>query len=920
MTALAAITVFCTTYALILPAITMMDDDCVICGMTAHRHDESCYTYDATLDYAGLWEQHRHTADCFDENGACVCGYADYFIHTHDDTCYDEFGNLICPLPQISEHSHTYNCISREYELVCGLPEGDPLHVHDESCYIYPEDDFEPELVCGLSDEPHFHTDGCTALIERTVCGCSEPMYHRHEASCFTEDGILICGMEEVFEAAYHRHGPECFRDGELVCGEVQILRYQGSERFILESARTLICTLPEHEHDMGCFPPSMQQPAEPEPTWLCGHAYEHFHDESCYMEGDLICTLLEHVHDGSCLFPPHREEEAAEPAADECEYICGFAFEHIHGEGCYYDGHLDCALPEHVHTAECLPTAEIFESTIRSHPASDGAVAVITGVLSEDAECLIDTVTLTEEEFAAYLGETQAENIQSVAAYDIRIISAGEEWQPEGPVSVRVLHPDVEASPTLEAAHVDSVTDEVSMMVEAVYENGGISFEAEGFSTYIFFTVDFSYEGYEYSMEGMDSMLLSELFSVLGIERAVTEVTAVSFSDPSLLEITALEGDWQLTSLSPFETNETLTVTFADGETISIDVTDAITTDYAWERVSTIDDTSAYYLIVTADDASVMAFDWSWEWGWSWDISDHIDYSPNTYRISIIPEPGFTVYTTSTTVGDGGLWRFSSTGLSSQQTNAGSRLSAGLRLNETGKETLIDITKTTNTLTYYPNTQQFTISNNGIYLQFEDGAFTRTDDPNAQGTRFYIYKRVPAMTSYSNNAYTIPVFMVRFNQVGSESMVEPYGTVTIDYSHYTSSNPFNPSSFFYSSEYGDGTFLKAYYGNGEVIDQDDVTGLYINRTGSGWLFDPYHYVLNVKTKTNPSGRQLLYEAGSDNALFIMYENFEEEPPQEPLPATGGMGRLPITLAGLVLPSSPVWCVIVKKKKKNVGV
>ena len=34
--------VFCTTYALILPAITMEHDD-VYCGIEAHQHAESCY-------------------------------------------------------------------------------------------------------------------------------------------------------------------------------------------------------------------------------------------------------------------------------------------------------------------------------------------------------------------------------------------------------------------------------------------------------------------------------------------------------------------------------------------------------------------------------------------------------------------------------------------------------------------------------------------------------------------------------------------------------------------------------------------------------------------------------------------------------------------------------------------------------------
>lgn len=39
--ALACIVVFCTTYALILPAVTMEN---YACGMTEHTHTEACYT------------------------------------------------------------------------------------------------------------------------------------------------------------------------------------------------------------------------------------------------------------------------------------------------------------------------------------------------------------------------------------------------------------------------------------------------------------------------------------------------------------------------------------------------------------------------------------------------------------------------------------------------------------------------------------------------------------------------------------------------------------------------------------------------------------------------------------------------------------------------------------------------------------
>lgn len=55
---LAAVVVFCTTYALILPAITMN----WACGLEAHTHGEAC----------------------FDEQGALICGLTE---HSHTDSC-----------------------------------------------------------------------------------------------------------------------------------------------------------------------------------------------------------------------------------------------------------------------------------------------------------------------------------------------------------------------------------------------------------------------------------------------------------------------------------------------------------------------------------------------------------------------------------------------------------------------------------------------------------------------------------------------------------------------------------------------------------------------------------------------------------------------------------------------------------------
>lgn len=56
---LAAVVVFCTTYALILPAITLEKEPCRI---PEHTHSDACYN-EAGEPACGL-EEHTHTEEC----------------------------------------------------------------------------------------------------------------------------------------------------------------------------------------------------------------------------------------------------------------------------------------------------------------------------------------------------------------------------------------------------------------------------------------------------------------------------------------------------------------------------------------------------------------------------------------------------------------------------------------------------------------------------------------------------------------------------------------------------------------------------------------------------------------------------------------------------------------------------------------
>lgn len=80
VTCLACVVVFCTVYALILPAITLEGE--THCGRTEHTHSEECYA--PVLAYALEGdENHTHTDECYES--VVSCGIEE---HTHTDTCY----------------------------------------------------------------------------------------------------------------------------------------------------------------------------------------------------------------------------------------------------------------------------------------------------------------------------------------------------------------------------------------------------------------------------------------------------------------------------------------------------------------------------------------------------------------------------------------------------------------------------------------------------------------------------------------------------------------------------------------------------------------------------------------------------------------------------------------------------------------
>ena len=179
VTVLACIVVFCTTYALILPAITMSQQ--TFCGKEAHTHEpESCYMrvlvcgQEASDESTEEQPEHIHTEACYQEETILICGLSEgEGAHLHTEDCFDEAGNAVCGLEESFGHLHTSDCYRTGWTLVCGQEDSGAtpvLHEHTDACY-------EEQLIC--EQEEHTHTLACysdpnadlesPAVWERTI-------------------------------------------------------------------------------------------------------------------------------------------------------------------------------------------------------------------------------------------------------------------------------------------------------------------------------------------------------------------------------------------------------------------------------------------------------------------------------------------------------------------------------------------------------------------------------------------------------------------------------------------------------------------------------------------------------------------------------------------------------------------------------
>ena len=513
-TCLAAAVVFCTTYALILPAITLEKQ----CALPEHTHTEACYTSEQgdLICTQSTEPQHTHTEECYQETLDLVCGMSESTGHTHGAECYDEDGNLICGQEESQGHVHGEECYEASRQLICGQTE-EPAHQHADECYSWNQ-----VLTCGM--EEHTHSEACTATEPEEPEEPEEPVFcgkepHTHGEDCRDAQGELTCTLEE------HTHSLACYADPganvetaeiwEQSFGDVTLtgdwrldtLAIAQSQLGYAESTKNYVVA--EDGQTLRGYTRYGAWQGDPYGDWnamfvaFCLHyggAENIPTDKDC---GSWAAALADaflpaQSHEaapGDLVFFDRDGDGTADRVAIVAEVTAG---EEAAPSGfTAIEGDVDHAVQQCSYAAEdstilgygSLPQGP-KEFTLTAQSES-GITVTVTGP-RESLPCAAQEITLAvtekvdEESRAvrnALLGEEEAEPGRSFLL-DITLRRGEEEIEPVGPVTVTFSGLDTQGLYP-KVYHIDTEAKEVTDMEAEKTETGDVAVDTDHFSTY---------------------------------------------------------------------------------------------------------------------------------------------------------------------------------------------------------------------------------------------------------------------------------------------------------------------------------------------------------------------------------------------------------------------------------------------------
>lgn len=479
------VVVFCTVYALILPALTM--EGTAYCGQEEHVHTDACYTagetsYEKEQICSVTGVAHTHTDICYDSKGVLVCTLEEVETHTHTGTCYEEVPletvseettgqdnenenvsdetessatetvterKLICDKLELSEHVHSEVCFETveaigARTLACQETE----HTHTKACYANPKADVETEAVWEKTLEDVTLTGDYA--VDVLAIATSQLGYTESSANYI---------MEGETQQGYTRYGAWYgVPYGEWCAMYVSFcLNYAEVEGMPLEAGcQNWINKLQSEEYDLY-----VDLSDEENADYIPQSGDLIFFNLDSEPDSDHVGIVTEYIAEteenvavvktieGNSYYKVRLDEYEADDASimgygklPEQIFYCGNVG-HVHTEECYDSAkEFVCETEEHIHTNECESISEIQgEANVSAESANEmiftyeeGEISLQVQVTSEeglptDMEMSVSELETESEEYTQ-LEEFALENSEgellNLLAYQLSFQSAG--------------------------------------------------------------------------------------------------------------------------------------------------------------------------------------------------------------------------------------------------------------------------------------------------------------------------------------------------------------------------------------------------------------------------------------------------------------------------------------------------------------
>ena len=574
---LGCIVVFITTYALILPAITM--EQTAFCGFEEHTHTDACMekqyisVLDCTPDKIGV---HVHQAECYDSQNVLTCLQPDYVAHIHDNRCFDDQSQLVCTLAERAPHRHDENCYQNE--LICRDAET-VGHSHNESCFILAELDNE---VLNCNVEEHIHNLVCYSDSEADVEteNVWKATFADAKLSKDLIENLLTIAESQIgyTESSRNYHvGEDHTIHGYTRYGDwygdpygewsgmfaAFCLHYAGEEKIPYDAdVRKWIKKLDELNWYVSA------EDAGPEKGSLI--FFDKDEDGKADRMGIVAETKEATEHTGASMYVIEGDSEKSVRKViyrPEDKTIVGYVIlsdviRSDHNEDLNADPNNSAAIFEMISV-----NAKIYTDGTYQRLADDAAEIILTGYIPEDSVVKAYPV----------IPETEMEIL---FAYDITIFrSDGSIFEPaEGDVVSVIIH-----SPVLENTQDDVAVYHISeegetSLVESEVSDGELSFETSHFSVYAVAKASnysvavspnfgYTYTNVQFSTSGYQT-LCALVFNVTGNNWQPVTVTVSSnaFSDAAQPVVYAVKS-WETVQIPSTYKNNSVSFTVEDWE-----------------------------------------------------------------------------------------------------------------------------------------------------------------------------------------------------------------------------------------------------------------------------------------------------------------------------------------------------------------